>query len=91
MRTLKRWKQKEIGPRLKAVLCRLRTIYLSLLLCSFCILGAQSFISLGGSDFSAHIEQANVVAVNAIFFEAVLQLFDHFGCHYPAFVISVFR
>ena len=59
--------QKEIGPRLKQFIQAKK--YLSLVLfVVFVILGFQSFFTWIVPTFQ-HIEQANMVAVNAIFFE----------------------
>lgn len=59
--------QKEIGPRLKQFIQAKN--YLSLVLfVVFVILGFQSFFTWIVPTFQ-HIEQANMVAVNAIFFE----------------------
>lgn len=59
--------QKEIGPRLKQFIQAKN--YLSLVLFGvFVILGFQSFFTWIVPTFQ-HIEQANMVAVNAIFFE----------------------
>lgn len=59
--------QKEIGPRLKQFIQAKN--YLSLILfVVFVILGFQSFFTWIVPTFQ-HIEQANMVAVNAIFFE----------------------
>ena len=59
--------QKEIGPRLKQFIQAKN--YLSLVLfVVFVILGFQSFFTWMVPTFQ-HIEQANMVAVNAIFFE----------------------
>lgn len=59
--------QKEIGPRLKQFIQAKNYLSLALFVV-FVILGFQSFFTWIVPTFQ-HIEQANVVAVNAIFFE----------------------
>jgi len=59
--------QKEIGPRLKQFIQAKNYLSLALFVV-FVILGFQSFFTWIVPTFQ-HIEQANMVAVNAIFFE----------------------
>jgi len=86
--TLKRWKRRKLA-QIETV-CAGEALPLAPFVCGLYCPRSAKFISLGGSNFSEY-RASECGRSKCHFLRRVLQLFNHFGCHYPAFIIAVFR